>query len=41
MLEHLVIKNYALIRELEMDPSKGLNIITGETGQENRSCWEQ
>jgi DNA repair protein RecN (Recombination protein N) len=32
MLKSLVIKNYALIRELEMSPLKGFNIITGETG---------
>jgi DNA repair protein RecN (Recombination protein N) len=32
MLKNLVIKNYALIRELEMSPSADLNIITGETG---------
>jgi DNA repair protein RecN (Recombination protein N) len=32
MLTHLLIKNYALIKHLEISPSKGLNIITGETG---------
>ncbi|MGI9542253.1 MAG: DNA repair protein RecN [Cyclobacteriaceae bacterium] len=32
MLKHLIIKNYALIESLEMSPSTGLNIITGETG---------
>ncbi len=32
MLKHLLIKNYALIQQLEMDPSPHLNIITGETG---------
>jgi DNA repair protein RecN (Recombination protein N) len=32
MLKHLTIKNYALIRHLEMDPSVHLNVITGETG---------
>ena len=32
MLKHLLIKTYALIRELEMHPSAHLNIITGETG---------
>ena len=32
MLQHLRIKNYALIRELEMNPDNGLNTITGETG---------
>ncbi|MBL3656340.1 DNA repair protein RecN [Fulvivirga sediminis] len=32
MLKHLLIKNYALIQHLEIDPSENLNIITGETG---------
>lgn len=32
MLTHLTIKNYALIRHLEMQPSAHLNVITGETG---------
>lgn len=32
MLTHLTIKNYALIRHLEMQPSSHLNVITGETG---------
>jgi DNA repair protein RecN (Recombination protein N) len=32
MLKSLLIKNYALIEHLEMHPSDGLNIITGETG---------
>ena len=32
MLKHLEIKNYALIKELEFDPSEKLNTITGETG---------
>lgn len=32
MLTHLLIKNYALIRELELNPSPHLNAITGETG---------
>jgi len=32
MLQHLVIKNYALIQHLEMEPSAKLNIVTGETG---------
>ncbi len=32
MLKHLEIKNYALIKELELDPSENLNTITGETG---------
>jgi DNA repair protein RecN (Recombination protein N) len=32
MLRHLTIKNYALIRHLELEPSPHLNVITGETG---------
>ena len=32
MLTRLTIKNYALIRNLEMVPGEGLNVITGETG---------
>ena len=32
MLDSLFISNYALIDQLEIEPSKGLNIITGETG---------
>jgi DNA repair protein RecN (Recombination protein N) len=32
MLKHLTIKNYALIRHLELKPSEHLNVITGETG---------
>lgn len=32
MLKHLTIKNYALIRHLELDPSAHLNVVTGETG---------
>ena len=32
MLKHLTIRNYALIRLLEMYPSSHLNVITGETG---------
>lgn len=32
MLKHLTIKNYALIRHLEMNPSEHLSVITGETG---------
>jgi DNA repair protein RecN (Recombination protein N) len=32
MLKHLTIKNYALIRYLELEPSAHLNVITGETG---------
>ena len=32
MLKSLLIKNYALIKYLEIKPEVGLNIITGETG---------
>lgn len=32
MLTSLLIKNYALIKHLEIQPEVGLNIITGETG---------
>ncbi|MBI1770481.1 MAG: DNA repair protein RecN [Bacteroidetes bacterium] len=32
MLTHLSIKNYALIRQLELNPSASLNVVTGETG---------
>lgn len=32
MLTSLLIKNYALIQELELTPAGGLNIVTGETG---------
>ena len=32
MLKHLNIRNYALIKNLQLNPSKGLNIVTGETG---------
>ena len=32
MLVGLTIKNYALIRELEIRPSAHLNVVTGETG---------
>ena len=32
MLSHLFIKNYALIDQLELEPDRELNIITGETG---------
>ncbi|WP_089677685.1 DNA repair protein RecN [Catalinimonas alkaloidigena] len=32
MLKHLLIKNYALIHHLDLEPGRALNIITGETG---------
>ena len=32
MLQRLSIENYALIKSVEIEPHKALNIITGETG---------
>jgi DNA repair protein RecN (Recombination protein N) len=32
MLRNLTIKNYALIKHLELQPSSHLNVVTGETG---------
>jgi len=32
MLQHLYIRNYALIREVRMDFSGGFSVLTGETG---------
>lgn len=32
MLQHLSIKNYALIEELDIDLNSGFSVITGETG---------
>ena len=32
MLRNLHIKNLALIREIDVDFTEGLNILTGETG---------
>ena len=32
MIKELIVKNYALIDELELTPSPKLNIVTGETG---------
>ena len=32
MIESLTISNYALIESLDIQPSRGLNVITGETG---------
>lgn len=32
MLKQLTIKNYALIKHLELQPSAHLNVVTGETG---------
>lgn len=32
MIRRISISNYALIRELTLEPAKGFNIITGETG---------
>ena len=32
MLQNLYVKNLALIEELDMEFTEGLNILTGETG---------
>ncbi len=32
MLNHLSIKNFAIIEDAEINFNKGLNIITGESG---------
>lgn len=32
MIEKLIIKNYLLLKSIEIDFSKGFNVITGETG---------
>ncbi len=32
MLSHIYIKNIAIIREIDIDPGEGLNILSGETG---------
>ena len=32
MLSHIYIRNFAIIREIDLDLADGLNIITGETG---------
>ena len=32
MIKSLLIKNYALIQNLQMEPSPAFNTITGETG---------
>ena len=32
MLTHIYIKNFAIIREIDIDLESGFNIITGETG---------
>ncbi|MCK5369384.1 MAG: AAA family ATPase, partial [Cyclobacteriaceae bacterium] len=32
MIKSLLIKNYALIQHLKMDPSPHFNTVTGETG---------
>ena len=41
MLLHLKIKNFATIKELEVDFGSGFSILTGETGAENRSSSTQ
>ena len=32
MLSHIYIKNFAIVREIDIDLESGFNIITGETG---------
>ena len=32
MLQRLLVRNYAIIQQAELDFSKGMNIVTGETG---------
>ena len=32
MIDHISIKNFAIIENTEIDFKEGLNIITGETG---------
>lgn len=36
MLHNLYVKNLALIDEIEVEFTKGLNILTGETGAGNQ-----
>ena len=39
MLEHLHIRNVALIKESEISFGDGLNILTGETSFRKRLLW--
>ena len=32
MIQHILIKNFAVIENTEFDLEDGLNVITGETG---------
>lgn len=32
MLQHITVQNFALIKDLQLQPQAGLNVITGETG---------
>ncbi|MFQ8846952.1 MAG: AAA family ATPase [Clostridia bacterium] len=36
MIRHLKIRDFAIIENADIDFHDGLNIITGETGSENR-----
>ena len=37
MLKSLLVKDYALIEQVNVEFGKGLNIITGETGADRKS----
>jgi DNA repair ATPase RecN len=39
MLTRLVIKNIALIDEVQIDFNKGLNIITAKPARASLFCW--
>jgi DNA repair protein RecN (Recombination protein N) len=39
MLKKLSVHNYALIRELEIEPCDGLTIITGDRGRKVNPPW--
>lgn len=40
MLEYLRIRNLALIEDMELDFSPGMNVLTGETGRREKFCPE-
>lgn len=39
MIEKLSIKNYLIIKEVELNFTDGLNILTGETGAGKVLYW--